>query len=145
MQPMGAYVTYERDGALRGCLGRLEGDRPAYLNVQYAALAAALADPRFPAITVEELDELTLEITLLYPMRQVDSPDEIQIGRDGVLMRAGENEGALFLPQVPLDQGWDLNDTLVELCRKAGLPDDAWRSPDTRFYVFAGQWFGEGE
>lgn len=145
LQPMGAYVTYENDGALRGCLGRLEGDRPAYLNVQYAALAAALADPRFPAVTAEELDGLTLEITLLYPMQQVKSPDEIQIGRDGVLMRVGETDGALFLPQVPLDQGWDLEDTLVQLCRKAGLPDDAWQSPDARFYTFAGQWFGEDE
>jgi AmmeMemoRadiSam system protein B/AmmeMemoRadiSam system protein A len=145
LQPMGAYVTYEQDGALRGCLGRLEGDRPAYLNVQYAALAAALADPRFPAVTAEELDELTLEITLLYPMQQVESPDEIQIGRDGVLMRVGEKDGALFLPQVPLDQGWDLKDTLVQLCRKAGLPDDGWKSPDARFYTFAGQWFGEDE
>ena len=144
-QPMGAYVTYEKDGALRGCLGRLEGDRPAYLNVQYAALAAALADPRFPAVTAEELDELTLEITLLYPMQQIKSPNEIQIGRDGVLMRVGETDGALFLPQVPLDQGWDLKDTLIQLCRKAGLPDDAWQSPDARFYTFAGQWFGEDE
>jgi AmmeMemoRadiSam system protein A len=143
LQPMGAYVTYEEDGVLRGCLGRLEGDRPAYLNVQYAALAAALADPRFPAVTAEELDELTLEITLLYPMQQVESPDEIKIGRDGVLMRVGEQDGALFLPQVPLDQGWDLEDTLVQLCRKAGLPDDAWQRPDARFYTFAGQWFGE--
>ena len=145
LQPMGAYVTYEKSGELRGCLGRLEGDRPAYLNVQYAALAAALADPRFPAVTAEELDELTLEITLLYPMQQVESPDEILIGRDGVLMRVGETDGALFLPQVPLDQGWDLEDTLVQLCRKAGLPDDAWQSPDARFYTFAGQWFGEDE
>jgi AmmeMemoRadiSam system protein A len=145
LQPMGAYVTYEKDGELRGCLGRLVGDRPAYLNVQYAALAAALADPRFPAVTAEELDELTLEITLLYPMQQVESPDEIQIGRDGVLMRVGEKDGALFLPQVPLDQGWDLEDTLVQLCRKAGLPDDAWQNPGTRFYTFAGQWFGEDE
>jgi AmmeMemoRadiSam system protein B/AmmeMemoRadiSam system protein A len=145
LQPMGAYVTYEKEGELRGCLGRLEGDRPAYLNVQYAALAAALGDPRFPAITAEELNELTLEITLLQPMHQVQSPEEIQIGRDGVLMRVGEKDGALFLPQVPLEQGWDLKDTLLNLCRKAGLPDDAWQRPDAHFYVFAGQWFGEDE
>ncbi|HSR35258.1 MAG TPA: AmmeMemoRadiSam system protein A, partial [Anaerolineae bacterium] len=145
LQPMGAYVTYEKDGELRGCLGRLEGDRPAYLNVQYAALAAALGDPRFPAVTVEELDDLTLEITLLEPMRQVDSPDEIEIGRDGVLMRVGDQDGALFLPQVPPEQGWDLNDTLVNLCQKAGLPDDCWQRSDAHFYVFSGQWFGEAE
>ena len=145
LQPLGAYVTYERDGELRGCLGRLQADRPAYLNVQYAAVAAALGDPRFPAVTAEELEKLTLEITLLYPMHQVERPDQIQIGRDGVLMRVGDSSGALFLPQVPLEEGWDLQETLVQLCRKADLPDDAWQRSDARFYVFAGQWFGEDE
>lgn len=145
LQPLGAYVTYENQGELRGCLGRLEADRPAYLNVQYAAVAAALADPRFPTITPEGLQDLTIEITLLQPQHQVKSPDEIQIGRDGVLMRVGADKGALFLPQVPPDQGWDLAATLLNLCRKAGLPDDAWQRPDARFYVFTGQWFGEDE
>jgi len=153
LQPLGAYVTYEKvghekgekEGALRGCLGRLVPDRPAYLNVQYAAAAAALADSRFPPITPEELEELTIEITLLGPIHQVESPDEIQIGRHGVLMRVGEKDGALFLPQVAVEQGWDLEATLVNLCRKAGLPDDAWQRPDARFYVFGGQWFGEGD
>jgi AmmeMemoRadiSam system protein A len=144
LQPMGAYVTYEREGVLRGCTGRLEGDRPAYLNVQYAAVAAAVADPRFTAITPGELEALTLEITLLQPMREVDDPHEIQIGRDGVLMQVGQ-KGALYLPQVPPEQGWDLDETLLQLCRKAGLPDDAWQRDDAHFYVFAGQWFGEDE
>ncbi len=153
LQPLGAYVTYEKmkdengekDGALRGCLGRLVPDRPAYLNVQYAAAAAALADSRFPPITPEELEKLTIEITLLGPIHQIESTDEIQIGRHGVLMRVGEKDGALFLPQVAVDQGWDVEATLINLCRKAGLPDDAWQRPDARFYVFGGQWFGEGD
>jgi AmmeMemoRadiSam system protein B/AmmeMemoRadiSam system protein A len=145
LQPLGAYVTYRKAGELRGCVGRLEGDRPAYLNVQYAAVAAALIDNRFPPVTPEELDELSLEITLLQPMRRVSKPSEMQIGRDGILMRVGENGGALFLPQVPLDEGWDLETTLVHLCRKAGLPDDAWKRADAQFYVFAGEWFGEQE
>jgi AmmeMemoRadiSam system protein B len=90
LQPLGAYVTYEQDGLLRGCLGQLMGDRPAYLNVQYAAAAAALADSRFPPVTPQELAGLTIEITLLEPLRQVESPDEIEIDRHGVLMRLGE-------------------------------------------------------
>jgi len=155
LQPLGAYVTYEKDGLLRGCLGRLVGDLPVYLNVQYAAVAAALADSRFPPITPQELEGLTIEITLIHPIRPVESPgesgdsdeidesDEIKIGHDGVLMRVGEQDGALFLPQVPVEQGWDLEATLLNLCRKAGLPDDAWQRPDARFYVFGGQWFGE--
>jgi len=145
LQPRGAYVTYENQGELRGCVGRIEADRPAFLNVQYAAVAAAVGDSRFPAITPEEVKELTLEITLLDPLRQVESPDEIQVGRDGVLMRVGADKGALFLPQVPLEQGWDLHATLLNLCRKAGLADDAWQRDDARFYVFTGQWFGEAD
>jgi AmmeMemoRadiSam system protein A len=145
LQPLGAYVTYEKEGELRGCVGRIEADRPAYLNVQYAAVAAALADSRFLPITPEELEDLTIEITLLEPLRQVESPDEIQIGRDGVLMRVGADKGALYLPQVPPEQDWDLQATLLNLCRKAGLPDDAWQRDDAQLYVFTGQWFGEGE
>jgi AMMECR1 domain-containing protein len=57
----------------------------------------------------------------------------------------GDSQGALYLPQVPLTQGWDLATMLANLCRKAGLPDDAWQRPDARFYVFGGQWFGETE
>jgi hypothetical protein len=145
LQPLGAYVTYEKQGELRGCVGRIEADRPAFLNVQYAAVAAALADSRFPAIAPEELKELDIEITLLEPLRQVESPDEIQIGRDGVLMRVGADKGALYLPQVPPEQGWDLHATLLNLCRKSGLPDNAWQRDDARFYAFTGQSFAEGE
>jgi AmmeMemoRadiSam system protein A len=144
-QPLGAYVTYEKEGELRGCVGRIEADRPAYINVQYAAVAAALADSRFPAIGPEELEELEIEITLLEPLRQVESPDEVQIGQDGVLLRAGADKGALFLPQVPPEQGWDVAATLLNLCRKAGLGDDCWQGEDARLHVFAGQWFAEGE
>ena len=78
-------------------------------------------------------------------MRQIESPEEIQIGRDGVLMRVGDEAGALFLPQVPVEQGWNLEDTMTHLCHKAGLPTDAWQRADARFYAFGGQWFGEGE
>jgi AmmeMemoRadiSam system protein B/AmmeMemoRadiSam system protein A len=145
LQPRGAYVTYEEQGQLRGCLGRIEADRPTFLNVQYAAVAAALADPRFPPIDLIELEDLTVEITLLGPVEPVDDPGQIEIGRHGILMRVGEDKAALFLPQVPLEQGWDLETTLLNLSRKAGLADDAWQRDDARFFVLTGQWFGEDE
>ncbi len=143
LQPLGAYVTYRRRGALRGCLGRLIGDRPVYLNVQYAAVMAALKDPRFPPVTADELKELNIEVTVLHPIHEVKSPDEIQVGRDGVLMHVGKGRGALFLPQVASEQGWSREELLVHLCRKAGLPDDAWQRSDASFYTFGGQWFAE--
>jgi AmmeMemoRadiSam system protein A len=145
LQPRGAYVTYEKQGQLRGCVGRVEADRPAFINVQYAAVAAALADSRFPPIDLVELEDLTVEITLLGPVHPVDHLSQIEIGRHGILMRIGEDNGALFLPQVPVEQGWDLETTLVNLSRKAGLPDDAWQRDDARFFVFTGQWFGEND
>jgi AmmeMemoRadiSam system protein A len=142
LQFLGAYVTYERDGELRGCLGRVEADRPVYQNVQYAAVAAAVLDSRYPIITPEELDNLDLEITLLQPLVPVLGPEQIELGRDGILMRVGEEHSALFLPQVPLEEGWDLETTLTHLSRKEGMADDRWRSEDVRFYVFEGEWFG---
>jgi hypothetical protein len=145
LQPLGAYVTYRHGDDLRGCVGRIEGDRPAYLNVQYAAAAAALADSRFPPITPEELGGLSVEITLLHPLHLIQEPDDIQIGHHGVLLRVGNGNGALFLPQVPLEEGWDRETMLVQLCRKAGLPDDAWQREDVRLYAFEGEWFGEND
>ncbi|MBN1137261.1 MAG: AmmeMemoRadiSam system protein B [Anaerolineae bacterium] len=147
-QPLGAFVTltYKENGELRGCIGRLEADRPLYLNVQYAAVAAALGDPRFPAVTAEELAKLEIEITVLYPQQEIEDPAEIQIGRHGVVLQLDTDKGALFLPQVAPTEGWDVNATLANLCRKAGISDDnCWQSPKARLYVFTGQWFGEEE
>jgi len=109
-------------------------------------VAAALGDPRFPAVSAEELDTLEIEVTVLHPQREIESPDEIEIGRHGVVLRVGDDKGALFLPQVPPAEGWDVNATLAALCRKAGLSDDnCWKDPEARLYVFTGQWFGEEE
>jgi AmmeMemoRadiSam system protein A len=144
-QPLGAYVTYRHDGTLRGCLGRIDADRPVYQNVQYAAVVAALLDSRFPTITPEELQDLSLEVTLLQPLTPVAGPDEIELGRDGILMRVDDDHSALFLPQVPLEEGWDLETTLSHLSRKAGLADDAWQDRGTRFHVFKAEWFGEDD
>jgi AmmeMemoRadiSam system protein A len=145
LQHLGAYVTYEHEGDLRGCVGRIEADRPVYQNVQYAAVVAAVLDSRFPAITPKELQDLSLELTLLQPLEPVTGPEEIELGRDGILMRVGDENSALFLPQVPLDEGWDLETTLIRLSRKAGLEDDAWQDKSARFYTFEGEWFGEKE
>jgi AmmeMemoRadiSam system protein B/AmmeMemoRadiSam system protein A len=143
LQPLGAYVTYEHDGELRGCVGRIEADRPVYLNVQYAAVVAAVLDSRFPAITPDELEDLSLEITLLHQLEPVADPEEIELGKDGILMRVGDDHSALFLPQVPSDQDWDLETTLSQLSLKAGLAVDGWQDEKARFYTFEGEWFGE--
>jgi MEMO1 family protein len=140
----GAFVTLHERGELRGCIGYIEAVKPLYQAASDMAVAASTEDPRFPPVGVEELDNIDVEITVLSPMRQVPSPDSVVVGRHGVVIKKGAHS-AVFLPQVPVEQGWNHDTYLSELCRKALLPRDAWKSPDARLYVFTGQVFGEKE
>ena len=142
MQQRGAFVTLEKEGELRGCIGNLVAERPLYLTVQYAALAAAFSDSRFPPVAADELPDLTLEISVLSDLEPVADPTTIEVGRDGLLIVRGQQQGVL-LPQVPVEQGWDREEFLRQVCLKAGLPDDAWRDPQAQLYRFTAQVFGE--
>lgn len=127
-------------GELRGCIGSTEADEPLYLNVIRNAGAAALEDPRFSPLTASELDAITIEISVLTPLRAIAHPAAIVLGRHGVALEARGGR-ALFLPQVAVQQRWDLTRLLQNLARKAGLPRDAWRS--ARLAVFETESFGE--
>ncbi len=140
----GAFVTLHERGELRGCIGYIEAVKPLFQAVSDMAVAASTEDPRFPAVEVRELDSIDIEITVLSPMRPVPSPDSVVVGKHGCVIRKG-GRSAVFLPQVPVEQGWDRDTYLSELCRKAGLPRDAWKSPDAKLSVFTGQVFGEKE
>jgi AmmeMemoRadiSam system protein A len=122
----GAFVTLERNGELRGCIGHLSADRPLARVVQDMAIAAATQDPRFAPVTAEELPHLTLEISALSPFQRISDPGEIIVGRHGLLISEGRRRG-LLLPQVAEREGWDVPTFLAATCRKAGLPLDAWR------------------
>jgi AmmeMemoRadiSam system protein A len=104
--------------------------------VRDAATFAALEDPRFSPVIPGELPELEYEISILTPFRQVLDVKEIRVGRDGLLMIQGHNEG-VFLPQVPTEQGWDRKTYLEELGRKAGLSRQAWQDEATDIYSFS--------
>lgn len=106
------------------------------------ALAAAFEDPRFMPLAPEELNRVDLEITVLSPLRRIGGPEEIELGRHGLYLVLGRRAG-VFLPQVPVEQGWDLPTYLEELCHKAGLPEGSWRAPDAELSVFEGLVFGE--
>ena len=121
----GAPAFYEPEGELRGCVGRTEADAPLYLAVEDAAIKAATIDPRFYPVRPEELDGLSIEISVLSPMRSISDYNEIEIGRDGLLI-SGDRRRGLLLPEVPLHFGWDVREFVRQLCRKAMLPDDAW-------------------
>jgi len=138
----GAFVTLRRRGELRGCIGILDTSRFLLDSVTDAAVAAATRDHRFSQLTIGELSECDLEISVLGEFAEVRAPEEIVVGRDGVVLRAGFQSG-LFLPQVATEQGWDRETLLEHLCLKAGLAPGTWRRPDARLERFTAEVFGE--
>jgi len=132
---LGAFVTLKRNGHLRGCIGHLVGSGPLYTTVWNMAQAAAFQDPRFNPLTPPELDGLDIEISILGPLEPCPDPQQVEIGRHGLIVRRGANQG-LLLPQVPVEWGWDREQFLAQTCRKAGLPATAWREPGTELTWF---------
>jgi AmmeMemoRadiSam system protein A len=141
--PSGVFVTLTEGGALRGCIGSIVGTAPLAQGVIENAIHAALEDPRFPPVAAGELARLEIEISVLTPLRPVARPEEIVVGRDGVVLERGGRR-AVFLPQVAPEQGWDRETMLDQLAQKAGLPRDAWRS-GASFQVFEARVFSEEE
>jgi len=140
--PCGAFVTLKKEGDLRGCIGRMDAELPLLRVVEAMARAAAFEDPRFPPLRASEFDRISIEISVLTPMERVKGISEIVVGRHGVHMRRGFRSG-VFLAQVPVEWGWDLDTYLKQLCRKAGLPESALDDPETELSVFEAIVFGE--
>ncbi|MDR3640818.1 MAG: AmmeMemoRadiSam system protein A [Humidesulfovibrio sp.] len=137
---LGAFVTFKRDGQLRGCIGNIIGQGPLCQTVWDMAQAAAFQDPRFPPLTKAELEGLEIEISILGPIEPCPDPKLVVVGRHGLIMRQGARQG-LLLPQVPMEWGWDREQFLAQTCRKAGLPATAWRDPATAIYWFEAVFF----
>lgn len=137
----GAFVTLKIDGRLRGCIGHVVGVAPLWLAVRDNAIAAAFEDPRFAPLEAKELSATRIEISALTPLRRVTA-EEIEVGRDGILVECGPARG-LLLPQVPVEYGWDRETFLDHTCRKAGLGPGCWRKPDTVLSAFSAEVFGE--
>lgn len=138
---LGSFVTLQLDGSLRGCIGTIVAHEPLYLNVWNMASAAAFEDPRFSPLRPGEWSRVDMEISVLDQPAPCPDPGAIVIGRDGLILQARGASG-VFLPQVPLEQGWNLPTYLSMLCAKAGLPDGAWRWPDARLFWYQAQVFG---
>ena len=141
-QKAGAFVTIKARGQLRGCIGHVEGIKPLYQTVIDMAIAASTQDPRFSPVTEEELKDLHLEISVMSPLRKVDSPEEVMVGVHGIFMKHGFRSG-LLLPQVAVEHKWDRQTFLEHTCLKAGLSTTDWKNPDTEIYVFNAQVFQE--
>jgi AmmeMemoRadiSam system protein B/AmmeMemoRadiSam system protein A len=141
-QERGAFTTLKEAGRLRGCIGYTSAIKPLYMTVRDTATLAALRDPRFQPVSAAELPKLEYEISVLSPLRRVMDIDEIKIGRHGLLMKNGASEG-LLLPQVPVEQGWDLQTFLEQTCRKAQMDSGCWKDENTDIFMFTAVVFGE--
>ena len=130
----GAFVSLHKQGRLRGCIGHFGEDTPLHEIVAEMARAAAFEDPRFMPVTREELDDLDIEISVLTPMRRIQSLDEFQLHRHGIYIRKGYRSGT-FLPQVADEVNWTKEEFVGHCSQdKAGLGWDGWR--DAELYVY---------
>jgi len=143
-QPAGCFVTlHGRGGALRGCIGTFAAEAPLWCAVRDMAIAAASRDPRFAAVTAEELTACDIEISVLSPPVPANAT-AVEVGHHGIVMRRGSRHGVL-LPQVAVAQGWDRETFLDRTCRKAGLPPGAWRDGSVEIELFSAEVFGEAQ
>jgi AmmeMemoRadiSam system protein B/AmmeMemoRadiSam system protein A len=136
----GAFVTINKKGQLRGCIGYIEGRGPLYKTVEEMAEAAAFRDPRFSPVKDKELPELEIEISVLTPLRKITDVNEIEVGKHGIYIKKGWYSG-LLLPQVATEYKMDRQTFLEHTCQKAGLPSNAWKDKNTEIYIFSADIF----
>jgi hypothetical protein len=148
-QKYGVFVTleYGPTRVLRGCVGFPEPVTILSNDIVEAALAAAFGDPRFVPVSQSELDDLTVEISILTPAKPLASKGkeregEVIVGKDGLIVRYGATSG-LLLPIVAVEERWDSKRFLEEVCFKAGLQKDYWMRPGVNIYKFETQVFRE--
>ena len=141
-EPCGAFVTLNTGGKLRGCIGYVQAEAPLHETVGSAAVAAATGDYRFDAVTLSELASLSIEISVLSPLREVGDVAEIEVGRHGLLVELANQRG-LLLPQVAVEHEWDRKMFLEQTCYKAGLKALDWQNPAAKIFIFDAEIFGE--
>ena len=136
----GAFVTINKKGQLRGCIGYIEGHGPLYKTIEEMAEAAAFRDPRFSPVREKELPELGIEISVLTPLKRITDVNEIEVGKHGIYIKKGWYSG-LLLPQVATEYRWDRQTFLEHTCQKAGLPSNAWKDKNAEIYIFSADIF----
>ncbi len=146
-RPAGVFVTLTAHGDLRGCIGYIEGIEPLVEAVADNAYSAAFRDPRFTPVRADEYPHLSFKVSVLTPLEPVKDIGEIVVGRHGLVLSAQGRRG-VFLPEVPLEQGWDLTAYLEHLGLKAGLDRQAWKRATLQKFesiVFGDELLGEDE
>lgn len=137
----GAFVTLKKDGRLKGCIGYPLPQKPLVDTVIETAVAAATDDPRFQPLSVKDLSKITIEISVLSQPRPIRSPQEVEVGKHGIIISRGPYRG-LLLPQVPIEWNWDRETFLRQGCLKAGVDENAWQQ-DAQIEVFTAEVFAE--
>ena len=133
-QKCGAFVSLHKQGRLRGCIGHFGEDVPLHEIVAEMARAAAFEDPRFMPVTKDELDDIDIEISVLTPMRRIQSLDEFQLHKHGIYIKKGYRSGT-FLPQVADEVNWTKEEFVSHCAQdKAGIGWDGWK--DAELYVY---------
>jgi len=149
--PQGAFctlLTYP-DLDLRGCIGTIFPEK-SLVDTVISVSCSATQDPRFLPLSPAEFERVLIEVTVLSELEKIsvseprDYLKSVEIGKDGLFIKKGYNCG-VFLPQVPVEQKWDVKTYLCELCRKAGLDMDAWILSPVQLYKFQAQIFAESE
>ena len=137
----GAFVTLKIGNMLRGCIGSFAGIGSLGKTVVSMAREAALHDPRFIPVSSDEVDRISIEISVLSPMKPIDA-DDVVPGRHGLYIRRGSRAGTL-LPQVAIEEGWDRVTFLSHTCLKAGLHPEAYTEKGTEIFVYTAEVFSE--
>lgn len=122
-----SFVTLKKNGRLRGCIGHITAAEPLIENVRNMAVSASSSDPRFPPVRPDELKDIHVEVSVLTPPQLLDNPLDVKVGTDGLIIQKGFNRGVL-LPQVPTEQGWNKDEYLRGICRKAGMEPACWKT-----------------
>ncbi len=138
----GVFVTLNKHGQLRGCIGYIRPIAPLYRSVVEMTVAAASRDTRFLPVTAKETKDIAIEISVLSPLKIIRSPNEIVIGRHGLYIVRGGVSG-LLLPQVATHYTWNREEFLRNTCSKAGLPEDAWKDKEAKIFIFSAEIFSE--
>ncbi len=122
----GVFITLKKSGQVRGCIGTISKDE-IWIQVQKYAVFSAFNDPRFPPLEKEELKNIKIEISILDDPQDIKSIEEIELGKDGVIMEVG-GKGGVLLPEVAVEHGVKTPQEFLEmLCRKIGIPNDSWK------------------
>ncbi|HRS54517.1 MAG TPA: AmmeMemoRadiSam system protein B, partial [Bacteroidales bacterium] len=130
----GAFVTLHINGKLRGCIGRFFSDIPLYKLIQEMTIASATQDSRFMPVSKDEINKIDIEISILTPLKKINSIDEFELGKHGIYMNLNGRTGT-FLPQVAIETGWDKEEFLGHCARdKAGIGWDGWKKAELYTY-----------